>query len=69
MFRTKHPGNGAVAFYDYGRVCAIGGWDGRFGVCLAPLTFLMIDLSSDDRVSSFLKKNPVAVKKNIDAKK
>ena len=29
VFRTKHPGNGAVAFHDDGRVCAIGGWDGR----------------------------------------
>jgi len=25
----KHPGNGAVAIHDEGRVCAIGGWDGR----------------------------------------
>lgn len=30
VFRTKHPGNGAVAFHDDGRVCAIGGWDGRY---------------------------------------
>jgi hypothetical protein len=51
VFRTKHPGNGAVAFHDDGRVCAIGGWDGRC-VCLARLTVLMIDLSADDRVSS-----------------
>ncbi|KAN0120739.1 WD40-repeat-containing domain protein [Russula decolorans] len=29
VFRMKHPGNGAVAFHDDGRVCAIGGWDGR----------------------------------------
>jgi len=29
VFRTKHPGNGAVAFHDDGRVCAVGGWDGR----------------------------------------
>ncbi|KAI0272162.1 WD-40 repeat-containing protein [Russula aff. rugulosa BPL654] len=29
VFRTKHPGNSAVAFHDDGRVCAIGGWDGR----------------------------------------
>ncbi|KAL0577938.1 Astra associated protein 1 Asa1 [Marasmius crinis-equi] len=27
--RTKHPGNGSVAFRDDGRVCAIGGWDGK----------------------------------------
>ncbi|KAH9168819.1 WD40 repeat-like protein [Lactarius sanguifluus] len=29
VHRTKHPGNGAVAIHDKGRVCAIGGWDGR----------------------------------------
>ncbi|KAI0255015.1 WD40-repeat-containing domain protein [Lactifluus subvellereus] len=29
VHRTKHPGNGAVAFHDGGRVCAVGGWDGR----------------------------------------
>jgi len=27
--RTKHPGNGAVAIRDDGKVCAIAGWDGR----------------------------------------
>ncbi|KIK57640.1 hypothetical protein GYMLUDRAFT_228597 [Collybiopsis luxurians FD-317 M1] len=27
--RTKHPGNGCVAIHDDGRVCAIGGWDGK----------------------------------------
>ncbi|KAF5382082.1 hypothetical protein D9615_004317 [Tricholomella constricta] len=26
--RTKHPGNGAVAIRDDGRVCAVAGWDG-----------------------------------------
>ncbi|KAL0058948.1 Astra associated protein 1 Asa1 [Marasmius tenuissimus] len=26
---TKHPGNGSIAFRDDGRVCAVGGWDGR----------------------------------------
>ena len=29
VYRTKHPGNGAVAIHDEGRICAIGGWDGR----------------------------------------
>ncbi|KAF9496799.1 WD-40 repeat-containing protein [Pleurotus eryngii] len=29
VFRTKHPGNGAVAIRHDGRVCAIGGWDGK----------------------------------------
>ncbi|KAG2083532.1 WD40-repeat-containing domain protein [Suillus cothurnatus] len=28
-FKTKHPGNGAVAIRNDGRVCAIGGWDGK----------------------------------------
>ncbi|KAF8551384.1 WD40 repeat-like protein [Imleria badia] len=28
-FRTKHPGNGAIAIRDDGRVCVVGGWDGR----------------------------------------
>ncbi|KAH9945340.1 WD-40 repeat-containing protein [Epithele typhae] len=27
--RTKTPGNAAVAIRDDGRVCAVGGWDGR----------------------------------------
>ncbi|KAG7092648.1 hypothetical protein E1B28_008986 [Marasmius oreades] len=26
---TKHPGNGSIALRDDGRVCGIGGWDGR----------------------------------------
>ncbi|KAF8834310.1 WD40 repeat-like protein [Paxillus ammoniavirescens] len=29
VFRTKHPGNAAIAFRDDGRVCAVGGWDGK----------------------------------------
>ncbi|KAI0710149.1 WD-40 repeat-containing protein [Earliella scabrosa] len=29
VHRTKHPGNASVAIRDDGRVCAIGGWDGR----------------------------------------
>ncbi|KAG0692069.1 hypothetical protein DFH29DRAFT_972524 [Suillus ampliporus] len=28
-FKTKHPGNGAIAIRSGGRVCAIGGWDGK----------------------------------------
>ncbi|KAF8656270.1 hypothetical protein AX16_002706 [Volvariella volvacea WC 439] len=27
--RTKHPGNGCIAIRDDGKVCAIGGWDGK----------------------------------------
>ncbi|RDX57477.1 WD-40 repeat-containing protein [Lentinus brumalis] len=29
VYRTKHPGNACVAMRDDGRVCAVGGWDGR----------------------------------------
>ncbi|KAJ7127087.1 WD40-repeat-containing domain protein [Mycena epipterygia] len=29
VHRTTHPGNGCVAIRDDGRVCAVGGWDGR----------------------------------------
>lgn len=29
VHRTKHPQNGCVAFRSDGRVCAVGGWDGR----------------------------------------
>ena len=28
--RTKHPGNSAIAVRDDGRVCAVGGWDGKY---------------------------------------
>lgn len=28
-FKTKHPGNGAVAIRSDRKVCAIGGWDGK----------------------------------------
>ncbi|KAF8968172.1 WD-40 repeat-containing protein [Flammula alnicola] len=27
--RTKHAGNGSVAIRDNGKVCAVGGWDGK----------------------------------------
>ncbi|KAJ3530838.1 hypothetical protein NM688_g7655 [Phlebia brevispora] len=29
VHRTKHPGNGSVTIRDDGRVCAVGGWDGK----------------------------------------
>ncbi|THV06698.1 WD-40 repeat-containing protein [Dendrothele bispora CBS 962.96] len=29
VHRTKHPGNSAIALRDDGRICAIGGWDGK----------------------------------------
>ncbi|RPD61185.1 WD-40 repeat-containing protein [Lentinus tigrinus ALCF2SS1-7] len=29
VYRTKHPGNASVTIKDDGRVCAVGGWDGR----------------------------------------
>jgi hypothetical protein len=27
--KTKHPGNSSIAIREDGKVCAIGGWDGR----------------------------------------
>jgi hypothetical protein len=27
--RTKHPGNSAITIRDDGKVCAVGGWDGK----------------------------------------
>lgn len=32
VHRTKHPQNGCVALRDDGRVCAVGGWDGRYDI-------------------------------------
>lgn len=32
IYRTKNPGNGSVAIRDDGRVCAVGGWDGKYVV-------------------------------------
>jgi hypothetical protein len=29
VFKTKYPGNGAIAIRSDGRVCAVGGWDGK----------------------------------------
>ncbi|KAI0073470.1 WD-40 repeat-containing protein [Panus rudis PR-1116 ss-1] len=29
VHRTKHPGNASMSIRDDGRVCAIGGWDGK----------------------------------------
>ncbi|KAI0749468.1 WD-40 repeat-containing protein [Daedaleopsis nitida] len=29
VHRTKHPGNASLSIQDDGRVCAVGGWDGR----------------------------------------
>ncbi|KAG6331402.1 hypothetical protein ID866_7688 [Astraeus odoratus] len=30
IFRTKCPGNGAISIRGDGRVCAVGGWDGKY---------------------------------------
>ena len=30
VHRIKHPGNGSIALRDDGKVCAIGGWDGKY---------------------------------------
>ncbi|KAF8896230.1 WD-40 repeat-containing protein [Infundibulicybe gibba] len=29
LHRTKHPGNGCISIRDDGKVCAVGGWDGK----------------------------------------
>lgn len=29
VHRTKHPGNASIGIRDDGRVCAVGGWDGK----------------------------------------
>ena len=29
-YRTKHPGNAAVTIRSDGKVCAVGGWDGKY---------------------------------------
>ncbi|KAI0370398.1 WD-40 repeat-containing protein [Pilatotrama ljubarskyi] len=29
VYKTKHPGNASVAIKDDGRICAVGGWDGK----------------------------------------
>ncbi|PCH42454.1 WD-40 repeat-containing protein [Wolfiporia cocos MD-104 SS10] len=29
VHRTKHPGNASITIRDDGRVCAVGGWDGK----------------------------------------
>lgn len=30
IYRSKYPGNGSVANRKDGRVCAVGGWDGKY---------------------------------------
>jgi hypothetical protein len=37
-YRTSHPGIGSVAIRDDGKVCAMGGWDGRQVVFLPPIS-------------------------------
>lgn len=37
-YRTSHPGIGSVAIRDDGKVCAVGGWDGRQVVFLSPIS-------------------------------
>ena len=29
VHKTKHPGSSSVAIHDGGKVCAVGGWDGK----------------------------------------
>ena len=33
-FRIKQPGNASIAIRDDGRVCAVGGWDGKYAIIL-----------------------------------
>jgi len=28
-YKTKHPGNSSIAIRDDGKICAVGGWDGK----------------------------------------
>jgi len=35
--RTKHPGNAAIAIHDSDKVCALGGWDGKYVLPSLPL--------------------------------
>ena len=37
LHRTKHAGNGSIAIRDDGKICAIGGWDGRYDLFTFPL--------------------------------
>src|SRR5258706_10641194 len=30
IYRSKYPGNGSVTIRKDGRVCAVGGWDGKY---------------------------------------
>lgn len=32
IYRSKYPGNGSVAIRKDGRVCAVGGWDGKYAL-------------------------------------
>lgn len=34
--RTKHPGNSSVAIHDSDKVCALGGWDGKYVISSLP---------------------------------
>lgn len=33
--KTRHPGNGSIAIRDDGKICAIGGWDGRYATAIS----------------------------------
>lgn len=44
--RTKYAGNACVAIRDDGKVCAVGGWDGKF-------VFLTVDNSTNQNADIF----------------
>lgn len=48
--RTKNPGNASIAIRDDGKICAVGGWDGKYVCCqmLHYLIFLMSLISYQD---------------------
>ena len=42
----KYPGNASIALRDDGRVCAIGGWDGKYVSSLTVLRNGMMECGS-----------------------
>ena len=50
IYRSKYPGNGSVAIRRDGRVCAVGGWDGKcvhYPVFICPGLITCFFLASD----------------------
>lgn len=55
-FRTKHAGNSAIALRNDGKVCAIGGWDGKF-VEYSETSFHLLTSSSHIRARLYSTKS------------